>query len=130
MYDHKLCEHYAYFNHQDYYNCLLSQVILTCNWIGQNVVRTSVANSAMALSTSFLFSELDFRKKTLGPAPKLLDLVTSTNFLVAKNFRTFGPKNFHLNFPQYKLSTSPSLRCEGKQRWKTIRKKTLNVALL
>ena len=26
--------------------------------------------------------------------PKFLDLVTSTNFLVAKNFRPFGPKTF------------------------------------
>ena len=40
-------------------------------------------------------SGLDLRKKPGGQlAPKLLDLVVSTIFLVAKNFRPFGPKTF------------------------------------
>ena len=50
-------------------------------------------------------------------APKFLDLVTSTHFLVAKNFR-FDSKTFTLKNMQYKLSTLPSLQREGKVKMK------------
>ena len=51
---------------------------------------------------SLIKTGLDFRKKPWGQlAPKFLDLVTSTNFLVAKNFSALWAENFYLKNPQY-----------------------------
>ena len=70
--------------------------------------------------THNILTGLDLRKKPWGQlAPKFLDLVASTNFLVAKNFRPFAPEKFYLKNPRYKLSTSPSLQCEGKVKIKS-----------
>ena len=52
-----------------------------------------------------------FEKKPWGQlAPKFLDLVASTNFLVAKNF--------YFKFPHYNVSTPSSLQREGKVKMK------------
>ena len=60
---------------------------------------------------------LDLRKKTLGPAGSCV-------FRFGRQtFSALLAGNFHLKFPQYKLSTPPSLQHKGKWRWKTIRKK-------
>ena len=67
-------------------------------------------------------------KKPWGQLPpKFLDLVASTNFLVAKKFSAIRDENIYLKNMQYKLSTLPSLRREGKvnQDEKPYVKKTL-----
>ena len=54
-------------------------------------------------------------KKPWGQlAPKFLNLVASTNFLVAKKFLALQAKNSYLKNPQYKLLTLPSLQRKGK----------------
>ena len=67
-----------------------------------------------------LYTGLDFRKKKpCGQlAPKLLDLVASTNFLVAKKFSAIRDENIYLKNLQYKQSTPPSLQREGKKKKK------------
>ena len=51
---------------------------------------------------------LDLRKKTLGPAGSYV-------FRFGRQtFSALLAGNFHLKFPQYKLSTPPSLQHEGK----------------
>ena len=93
-----------------------------CTMIACSEIRHCIGQQSTNYFKVIPISGLDFRKKPWGQlAPKFLDLVASTNFLVAKNF--------YLKNPQYKLSTPPYLQREGKGE-KPYAKKPLNVVLL
>ena len=68
-------------------------------------------------------------KKPWGQlAPKFLDLVASTDFLVAKNFRPFGPKTFTWNFRSTNcLHRLPRRKSKDEKPYV---KKNLNVAIV
>ena len=55
------------------------------------------------------------QKKPWGQlAPKILDFGRHHKFFGCQRFSAPQAKNVHLKFPQYKLSTPPSLQREGK----------------
>ena len=65
--------------------CNASVLLLTMNFV------ITLSMEVVCGSTDSANSGLDFRKKTLG-----LDLVASTNFLVAKKFSALRAKDFYL----------------------------------